>query len=646
MRPCGTAAGHGLTVQSAQPNGCAVVLSHSECCPAAVLLLSTSPGAEGVESNRLSSIALLVAASLAICGPALLARNVSPSATFFNQAIALIGWGLLLALASASMPRSGAWELRRVAPGVLALGVMALGTAFANVFERLPGSLALSALALLASAALTTLVAARASREEALRLFHAVCAALLVAGLLSVPLAIVQTFAPDLADGEWIAKAGAQGRAGGNLRQPNHLSSLLLWSLVALVWTHDRLVEKDTAAAVKLYRILSAVGLAALTLGVALTASRTGTVCIVLLAVWAASDKNLSPFSRRMLWAAPLIYWLCWFGLSEWGHAAGHAFAGDTQLHKSDLSSSRFGIWSNTFSLMRDSPWLGVGWGEFNFAWSLTPFPGRPGAFFDHTHNLPLNLLVELGIPLGMLVILLLLWALVKAFMACLDAAVSQSAMVRAAFVMALMMVVHSMLEYPLWYAYFLLPTTFALGICLGGSAQGADVKGEADASIRKSSLWPRRVLVAASLALVAGTVASVVDYMRVVAIFSASEDDMPLSYRIAEGQKSWFFAHHADYAAATVAEHPSEAMKAFRRAPHFLLDTRLMMAWAKAYNERGDVERARYIADRLREFRNSDAAEFFAECDKPLKAGGAKPFQCTPATRHFTYEDFKMRSN
>ena len=86
--------------------------------------------------------------------------------------------------------------------------------------------------------------------------------------------------------------------------------------------------------------------------------------------------------------------------------------------------------------------------------------------------------------------------------------------------------------------------------------------------------------------------------------------------------------------------------MKAFRRAPHYLLDTRLMMAWAKAYAEKGDVERARYIAQRLKEFRNPDSAEFFAECDKPLKAGEPKPFQCTPPTRSFTYEDFKMRSN
>ena len=37
-------------------------------------------------------------------------------------------------------------------------------------------------------------------------------------------------------DGDWIALASLAGRAAGNLRQPNHLSSLLLWSVVAVVW--------------------------------------------------------------------------------------------------------------------------------------------------------------------------------------------------------------------------------------------------------------------------------------------------------------------------------------------------------------------------------------------------------------------------
>lgn len=583
---------------------------------------------------------LYLTAVLAVCGPALIARNLSPSATFFNQALALGGWGaFLVALAS---HRGFAVPRRDQMAPVLAMGLLLLGVLMSVVLERLPASLAWSSAGLLMAAVLV-LLGAVTCRLPPPRLdaFRAVCVALLVAGLCSFVFSMVQTFAPELADGDWIAKVAGHGRAGGNLRQPNHLSSLLLWSMVALVWLHDSWVEKVDHPQRLVWRIAAPIGLLALVLGDVLTASRTGIVCIVLLGLWGVADRRLSRYARVLLWAAPLAYAICWFGMTEWSQQAAGGFAGSVQLHKSDLSSSRFAIWSNALALVKDHPWLGVGWGEFNFAWSLTPFPGRPVAFFDHTHNLPLQLLVELGIPLGLLVLGLLAWSLVKGVEACFRADVADLGIVRAAMVMVLMMVVHSMLEYPLWYAYFLLPTAFAMGICLGGGTKARPLPStpEEPASIGKLN----KALVVASLALTAGAVFSIIDYTRVAAIFSA-DDDTPLSARIARGQKSVFFAHHADYAAVTVATHPSTAWKSFRRAPHLLLDTRLMIAWSKAYAEKGDVERARYIADRLREFRNPDSAEFFAECDKPLAAGMPAPYQCTPATRQFTYQDFKLR--
>lgn len=579
----------------------------------------------------------LALAGLAICGPALLARSLSPSATFFNQALALTGWGALVmwAVVRARPVTLAQWRTTAVAMLVPALLTVSALSAFLT--ERLPSSLMLSAWGLLGAAALVLLAVSLASRESREHSFSVVCTATVLAGGLSVVLASIQVLAPpSWADGDWIARASTAGRAGGNLRQPNHLSSLLLAAMAALVWLHEVRGERAIAEQPKLRRGFTGALMATLTFGVVLTVSRTGTVCITLLALWGMLDKHLSRFSRVMLWLTPLVYALCWLVMTEWAKAS--EFAGAVQLHKSDPSSSRFGIWANTLLLIAQNPWLGVGWGEFNFAWSLTPFPNRPVAFFDHTHNLPLNLLVELGLPLGTVVLVLLAWLLWKAFIACRMTPQPESAMVRTAFVMVLMMVVHSMLEYPLWYAYFLLPTAFALGICLGHATPPPDPK-------PLGSPWPRRLLIGASLALIAGTVFSVFDYLKVTKIFSVANDDTtPLSYRIAEGQKSIFFAHHADYAAATVATHPSTAWKAFRRAPHLLLDTRLMMAWATAYAEKGDVERARYIADRLREFRNPDSAEFFAQCDKPRPPGIPEPFQCKPATRQFTYEDFKLR--
>src|SRR5205814_3010251 len=166
-----------------------------------------------------------------------------------------------------------------------------------------------------------------------------------------------------------------------------------------------------------------------------LTASRTGFVCVVILALWGALDRGLSGRARVALLLAPVAYLLFWGGLTLWAHETHHIFGGEARVNESnDSPNSRLNIWSNAIALIRQHPWSGVGFGEFNFAWSLTPFPHRPVAFFDHTHNLPLQFVVELGLPLAAAVLALLLWALWTAFAAASKDDGPRGAMLRAAF--------------------------------------------------------------------------------------------------------------------------------------------------------------------------------------------------------------------
>ena len=82
--------------------------------------------------------------------------------------------------------------------------------------------------------------------------------------------------------------------------------------------------------------------------------------------------------------------------------------------------------------------------------------------------------------------------------------------------------------------------------------------------------------------------------------------------------------------------------MAAFQRAPHHLLDTRLMIAWADALAQSGDVNRARHLAARLREFRNPAADEFFAPCADATLA--PPPYQCAPPQRLYSWRDFTSK--
>jgi hypothetical protein len=145
-----------------------------------------------------------------------------------------------------------------------------------------------------------------------------------------------------------------------------------------------------------------------------------------------------------------------------------------------------------------------------------------------------------------------------------------------------------------------------------------------------------------ASLLMLGGSVASLYDYLRVVVIFSPGDQAVSLAERITEGKRSWFFDHHAHYAAVTSAAHPSDEMASFKVASHYLLDTRLMTTWATALNEAGDAPRARAIAQRLIEFHNLDAQPFFDACGVPLAVDAAVPFQCAPQMQEFGYRDFK----
>jgi hypothetical protein len=544
-------------------------------------------------------------AAAAAALPSLLAYNVAPSPTFLNQALAFALWPAFALAVAPLAAGQGAKALQ----GALAL-LVAAGL-WSWLGASLPASLALSLIgALLAAAVMVASGAGARARLQAddkgaaaVDLFAAFCWGWVVAGALNVAIAAVQVFWPGAIDGDWIAHSGFPGRAVGNLRQPNHLSSLLLWSCIAVVVLLQlgRLRGRWAAAL-----------FAAFVFAVVLTASRTGLVSVVLLAVWGGLDRRLARPVRGLLIAAPVFYAASWLGMAQWAAASAHSFGGTERLAETDISSSRFAIWRDTLALIQQQPWTGVGFGEFNYAWTLTPSPHRPTALFDHTHNLPLQLAVELGLPLALLVTGLLVWALGqgarRAWLAAGDIGTAQ----RSAMVMVLMIGLHSLLEYPLWYSYFLLPAAWAWGFALW--QPGADAR-PAPTAAQPARQRPSVLLAVANLLVVLAAALAVLDYSRVVAIFSADEGAAPLDQRIAAGQRSVLFAHHADYAAATSGVPSADPAHAFDRATHYLLDTRLMIAWSRSLAERGQLDAARVIAERLREFRKADAETFFQAC-------------------------------
>ena len=197
---------------------------------------------------------------------------------------------------------------------------------------------------------------------------------------------------------------------------------------------------------------------------------------------------------------------------------------------------------------------------------------------------------------------------------------------------MVLLVGVHSLLEYPLWYIYFLLPAAVIAGWTLGLAPDAP-----ADAGHASSRKGLRLMGLVGSLSLVCGLWAGW-QYYRVAIIFEpglAIGEPQSLAERIANGRTSVLFGHHADYAEVTMAAQPETVFARFERPLYHLLDTRIMVAYAKALSARGEDERARHVAARLREFRNPAALEFFAPCkDIPPSPNAAFPCGGDPGLR------------
>ncbi|MEO6280221.1 Wzy polymerase domain-containing protein [Roseateles sp.] len=546
---------------------------------------------------------LVIAAAL----PPLLAFNQTPAATLYNQLLALAGWGLALALWAHSSP---GWRASLKSPAALAMLLLLIAPLSSVAWRALPLSLGLGATAVLGAGLAVLLLAQGLSREARRSAAEALCWGLLLAGLLSVAISLVQVFAPQWADGNVIARSGIPGRAVGNLRQPNHLASLMMWAAVAAVFVTER----------RGWRWLLAPLLFACVFTVVLSASRTGFIGIAMLAVWGLIDRKLSRGARLALLATPLMLGVSWWLMAQWSAEGGHAFGAASRLSEGAGSPSRLAILRDAWALTIAHPLLGVGWGEFNVAWSLTPFPTRPIAFFDHTHNLPSQLAVELGLPWAGAVLALLGWALWQAWRGAARSD-EDAPLRRAALMIVLTIALHSLLEYPLWYAYFLLPACFALGLALPAGERA-----------KPASAMPATLI---GGLLVAGSLFAVWDYQRIVAIYAPGASAAPLNERIAIGQGSPLFSHQADYAAATSQPPGRDALAATRRTAFSLVDARLLMHWSRSLEATGDVEGARYVADRLREFRSETGDRWFESCVGPATMPAAPPamVQCQPAS-------------
>jgi len=272
----------------------------------------------------------------------------------------------------------------------------------------------------------------------------------LVAAMLSIGIALVQyTGAVNL--GIYAAELPPGARPFANLAQPNNFSTACFIGLCSLLWLHQ------------LKRVNNGVlafGAAFLLLGMVLSQSRTAWLQMGLLLLWGfamhkrsalrITQTQLITMGGAFAACVALLPWVTDILLLRTGRTL------DDQMQ----AGVRLPYWREMLDAISREPWLGYGWQQIGSAQQRVALDHLSvGDYFEHAHNLVLDLMLWNGVPIGGLIVVLLIWWFVSRIRACQDA--------RIVWLMAAVggVFTHAMLELPLEYAYFLIP----VGLMMGG---------------------------------------------------------------------------------------------------------------------------------------------------------------------------------
>ncbi|MEO8857707.1 MAG: Wzy polymerase domain-containing protein [Burkholderiaceae bacterium] len=289
------------------------------------------------------------------------------------------------------------------------------------------------------------------------------------------------------------------GRPYANFGQPNQLGTLLLWGILAAAWGWQRGHIRPVVAIAAMVFVL---------FGVALTASRTAWIGLLLLVAACWYWRRLW-HSRAVPWVACALLGV--FVLFAWAiprisiRLMLATESGVVDEMARVATESRPQIWALFLDAARHKPWFGYGWNQASEAHLAVALNHPPlKILFTHAHNLFLELLIYCGMPFGLLISGVLCAWLWRRFRAVEDAG---SAMM---FLLIAVAANHAMLEFPLQYAYFLLP----VGLMAGAL----------DTRLRAQTFavrWRAPVLLLwLACALLLGTL--VRDYLRVEASYQA----------------------------------------------------------------------------------------------------------------------------
>lgn len=248
----------------------------------------------------------------------------------------------------------------------------------------------------------------------------------------------------------WIGRMPYLRRPGANLGQSNQLATLLLMGMASLVFFYESGRLSGWPAAL-FFLILG--------FALSITESRTGILSFLLLLTWWAVKRKRIEFriSSRVVAMAGvgfLVLVLSWPAIFNFIQQSTEVGA-----EINTKPGLRLVVWPQLLEAVLQRPWWGWGLGGVSKAHNNIAHGHAVSEPYSYSHNILLDLTLGMGFPLTLLLVLISgvwLWGRTR------DA---NQLLPWYCLALTLPVAVHSMLEFPFAYAYFLLPVMFVFGV-------------------------------------------------------------------------------------------------------------------------------------------------------------------------------------
>lgn len=417
--------------------------------------------------DRLGLALVAAMASLPFLHP----RHFNPIPSFWAE-----WWAVALGLGAAGMLliRSAAWQPMRL-PRVMLLPLVFCAAAVIQVALRQVTFVeqALLYTAMLLWAALMMMLGRHVRERFGLeRVVDLLAATLLAGALANAIIAMLQWQGGTAFDVPWIFPREPGHPPYGNIGQGNHLNHHMWLGVVSAIYLHFRGRVS--------FRLLWA-ALAPLLLAATLTASRSVFLYTALLPLlawpWARLGNEPPDWRRWLKLTLPVLPavillqwvvkntqgWLDWLGaVPTTGQGLLLGTASDRLYQEVSGGNIRLRLLAAAWREFIEAPWLGSGIGSFPWKLFLSnehvPADMAPGVA-EHAHNIVFHWLAEFGlIPTLLALAILALWA--RRYFT----GRWQLPQLWLAGVLGIA-AIHSLLEYPLWYGYFLGLAALLLGM-------------------------------------------------------------------------------------------------------------------------------------------------------------------------------------